>query len=216
METKEQNKSPFNILIIGKDFVGLTAFCYKFKTGKFNPNLLFNTSIDSFITEIKMKDGEKVPFRIYDTKGQERYRKITQKYFKYAHGFILIYSIDKKESFDDLENWIQMLKEENSIEKPIFLLGNKKDLENEREITKKQGENFAEKNGFIFSECSVKNDSWDDIKSIVEDLAEVIYEISLGNNKATAFEQLKEEKEKKEELERTKSKLKNLEKYLSF
>ena len=202
MEKKEQNKSIFNILIIGKDYVGLTAFCYKFQTGKFNSLLICNLSINSFKTEIKMKDGEKVCFEIYDTEGQEKHRKITQKYFKIAHGFILIYSIDNKESFDDLENWIQILKEENSIEKPIFLLGNKKDLENERKITVEQGEYFAEKNGFIFSECSVKNDSWDDIKSIVEDLAEVIY--------------VTQKKEKKEELERTKSKLKNLEKYLSF
>ena len=114
-----------------------------------------------------------------------------------ADGFILIYSINNKDSFDDLENWIKILKEENSFEKPIFLVGNKNDLENERKITNEQGEKYAEKNGFMFIECSVKNDSWDKIKSILEKLANRMYEKYIGSGKKIELSENEKVKSKK-------------------
>ena len=64
---------------------------------------------------VKMEDGQKVTFKIYDTKGQERLRKITRIHLKGTDSVILMYSIDNKESFDDLENWLQILKEEETF-----------------------------------------------------------------------------------------------------
>ena len=125
-----------------------------------------------------------------------------------------MYSIDNKESFDDLENWIKILIEENSFEKPIYLVGNKNDLEMEREISLKQGEEYAEKYGLMFSESSLKNDSWDKIKSIFEDLAKVVYKVSLGKDKTKIIEQPKEKKKKNEKI--FQNKLTILMKYLSF
>ena len=210
MTKSDKNKSSFNIFIVGKDFVGLTAFCYKLRTGKFNPCLPFNIGIDWYKMVIEMKEGKKIDFRIYDTKGHERFRNMTRIHFKRADGIILMYSINSKESFDDLENWTRILKEENSFEIPIYLLGNKNDLE--RVITIEQGEKFAEKYGFIFSECSVKNDSWDKIKSIFEELAKVVYEVSLGNDKSKIIDQLNMKIKEK----RYHTKLKILIKYLSL
>ena len=187
-KNKEKNKEKdeekkFKILIIGKDYSGLTAFYYKLSTGKFDPNLPFNVTFSYFAIELKMPDKINVSFEVYDTKGQITSRGLTRKFFNMADGFILIYSINNKDSFDDLENWIKILKEENSFEKPIFLVGNKNDLENERKITIERGEKYAEKNGFMFTECSVKNDSWDEIKSIFEKLANKVYEKYIGNGK---------------------------------
>ena len=55
-----------------------------------------------------------------------------------------------------------------------IFIGNKNDSELEREVTRAR-EKFAEKHGFMISECSVKNDSWDLIKSFFEELAKTIY-----------------------------------------
>ena len=218
MEMSDNNKSYFKILIVGHEFVGLTAFCYKLNTGKFDPSLPFIVGIDYHRFIIEMKDGKKIVFFVYDTKGQKTTLILTRSYFKGADGIILMYSIDFKESFDDLENWINMLKEEDSFEIPIYLVGNKNDLETKREITKEQGAEYAEKYGFIFTECSVKNDSWDKIKSIFEDLAKVVYEVSLGNNKSKIIEQLNMKNEEMKEMKekRVKNKLKNLMKCLIF
>ena len=215
MYDDDDDKLSFNILIVGHDYVGLTAFCYKLNTGKFGPYLLTNIAIETHYFKIEMKDGKKIDFKVFDTKGQDR--PVTRRYFKRADGIILMYSIDFKESFDDLENWINMLKEEDSFEIPIYLVGNKNDLETKREITKEQGAEYAEKYGFIFTECSVMYDSWDKIKSIFEDLAKVVYEVFLGNNKSKIIEQLNMKNGVKELIEkRVKNKLKNLMKYLNF
>ena len=221
MEKNNKNKSFFRILIVGCNYVGLTAFFHKLSTGKFDPYLLTNLGIDFRIMKIEMNDGKKISFIVYDTKAQESKRNLTISLFKGADGIILMYSIDSKESFDFLEYWINMLKRENSFEIPIYLLGNKNDLEMEREITKKQGAEYAEKYGFIFSECSVKNDSGDKIKSIFEDLAKVVYEVFLGNNKSKIIEQLNMKNEEMKEIKeikekRVKNKLKILKKYLNF
>ena len=187
-KNKEKNKEKdeekkFKILIIGHDYVGLSAFFHKLKTGEFDPNLPFNIGFNYFRIESKMPDNKIVLLEVYDTKGQTISRPSTRQFFNRADGFILIYSINNKDSFDDLENWLKILKEENSFEKPIFLVGNKNDLEDKRIITKKKGEKYADKNGFMFTECSVKNDSWDDIKSIFERLANKIYEKYIGSGK---------------------------------
>ena len=105
-----------------------------------------------------MEDGKNVRFKVYDTKGQKRLRAITRMYFKGTDGVILIYSINNKDSFDDLQDWLQMLKEEIPNEIPIFLVGNKNDLEEQRKIKIEQGADFAAKHGFMFSECYVKCD----------------------------------------------------------
>ena len=146
-EENTSYKKIYKILILGHDYVGLTAFCHKLKTGKFDPHLLYNTGIDISRIIVEMEDGQKVLFKVYDTKGQKNLREVTRRYFKETDGVILIYSIDNKESFDDLDNWVQMLKEEITTDIPRFLIGNKRDLEKERIITFEQGAKFAEKHG---------------------------------------------------------------------
>ena len=116
-------KNSYKILVLGRDYVGLTAFCYKLETGKFDPGLPWNTGFEPHKMIVQMEDSRKVSFIVYDTKGQETKRKLTRLYFKGTVGVILIYSIDNKESFDDLENWLRMLKEDITTKIPIFFSG---------------------------------------------------------------------------------------------
>ena len=59
MEKNNKNKSFFRILIVGCNYVGLTAFFHKLSTGKFDPCLLTNLGIGSRIMKIEMNDGKK-------------------------------------------------------------------------------------------------------------------------------------------------------------
>ena len=52
-------------------------------------------------------DGKSVKMQIWDTAGQERFKTITASYYKGAHGIILTYDITDKQSFKDIENWLQ-------------------------------------------------------------------------------------------------------------
>lgn len=71
----------------------------------------------------------------FDTAGQEKYRCLINNYYKNSDAFIIVFDLTDIESFNNLPYWIQQINE-NTTNKNILLLGNKKDLEKERKVTK--------------------------------------------------------------------------------
>ncbi|EGW05159.1 Ras-related protein Rab-12 [Cricetulus griseus] len=93
-----------------------------------------------------------------DTAGQERFNSITSAYYRSAKGIILVYDITKKETFDDLPKWMKMIDKYASEDAELLLVGNKLDCEADREISKQQGEKFAQQiTGMRFCEASAKD-----------------------------------------------------------
>ncbi|XP_059580219.1 ras-related protein Rab-12 isoform X1 [Alligator mississippiensis] len=94
----------------------------------------------------------------WDTAGQERFNSITSAYYRSAKGIILVYDITKKETFDDLPKWMKMIDKYASEDAELLLVGNKLDCEVDREITRQQGEKFAQQiTGMRFCEASAKD-----------------------------------------------------------
>ncbi|XP_039561913.1 ras-related protein Rab-12 isoform X1 [Passer montanus] len=93
-----------------------------------------------------------------DTAGQERFNSITSAYYRSAKGIILVYDITKKETFDDLPKWMKMIDKYASEDAELLLVGNKLDCEVDREISRQQGEKFAQQiTGMRFCEASAKD-----------------------------------------------------------
>ena len=109
---------------------------------------------------IKLDNGKKVTLGIWDTScvasTTERFRSIYQMYFKLADGIILIYDITDRYSFEKLDHRFNEIIYCYSKYIPIFLVGNKIDLEDRRKITFEEGEEFSKKHGLMFCECSAK------------------------------------------------------------
>ena len=101
-------------------------------------------------------DGKKVKLQIWDTAGQERFKNIQASYYKGANGILVVYDITNKESFEHVNSWL--IEIEKNGNKNVFkiLIGNKNDLEEQRAVTKEQGEEFASINGMDFFETSAK------------------------------------------------------------
>ena len=77
-------------------------------------------------------DSKVIKLQIWDTAGQERFKTITSSYYKGAHGIILVYDITDKASFKDLENWLYEVESHADDNVVQLVVGNKKELENER------------------------------------------------------------------------------------
>ncbi|PIO41271.1 Ras-related protein Rab-12 [Aquarana catesbeiana] len=93
-----------------------------------------------------------------DTAGQERFNSITSAYYRSAKGIVLVYDITKKETFEDLPKWMKMIDKYASEDAELLLVGNKLDCESNREITRQQGEKFAQQiTGMRFCEASAKD-----------------------------------------------------------
>ena len=83
----------------------------------------------------QLADGSFVDVAILDTAGQEKFRAVGELYYKKADGILLVYDITNIKSLEELRNYYgQKIKEQCKKGVKILLLGNKTDLEEERQI----------------------------------------------------------------------------------
>ena len=83
----------------------------------------------------------KIKIQIYDTCGQEMYRSLIQGFYRNTSLALLVYDITSKSSFEGLDIWLEDVYSHDP-EMPIFIIGNKDDLENERQISLEKQKNF--------------------------------------------------------------------------
>ena len=97
---------------------------------------------------------KKVKVQIWDTAGQELFKSISETLYKNKDGFLLIYDITKRKSFEGLNHWIEQINNNSIKDVPIILLGNKSDLNSTREVSTEEGEKLAQEKGYNFLETS--------------------------------------------------------------
>ena len=148
MENNEQeNKiNQIKLIIIGSVNVGKTTLLTRYATGKFQ-NISKSTSNASFITKIKNVNNKKYEIKLWDTAGQEKYRSLTKIFIKDAKIALLVYAIDDKNSFNDLEMWLNIVKEINTDKIILGIAANKADLYKKAEVTDQQGKKYAKEIG---------------------------------------------------------------------
>ena len=144
------------ILTLGDTMVGKSSIVLRFAEDKFDDNQFATIGIDFKTKYIKIGDSS-VKVLIWDTAGQEKFQNIAKQYYKGANGVLLIYDICCKKSFERVEFWLKELKENNRIDELyIYLVGNKVDMEDKREISTEKGEQYAKDNNINFIEVSAK------------------------------------------------------------
>ena len=95
--------------------------------------------------------------QIWDTCGQELYRSLITNFYRNSSLAIMVYAINSLESFSNIEMWLRELRTHSNPDAKVFLIGNKIDLEQERKVTKEQGEKFCKENNINeFMESSAK------------------------------------------------------------
>ena len=146
----------FKIVLIGESSVGKTNILSKYLNNEFNPNSKATVGVE-FGTINHTIENNVVKVQIWDTAGQERYRSITSAYYKGAKGSFIVYDITRKSSFDSVDKWLSDLKANSDEKISVILLGNKSDLEEQREVSKEEGQQKAELYKLAFMETSALN-----------------------------------------------------------
>ena len=97
-----QKESDFTIVVLGKGTVGKTSLIFKYIKntcpGEHDP-----TVEDYYSTQIKMPSGEERIFKILDTAGEDDYQTMIDEWIKTANGFLLVFAINDKDSFEALK-----------------------------------------------------------------------------------------------------------------
>ena len=121
------------LLIAGDSSVGKTNFIMRFVNNEFNISYMTTSGIDLKTKDIEIKN-KKIRVQIWDTAGQVKYRAITRNLFLKVMGAILIYDITNEKSYNNLKEWMKLIREECGKHMQIIMVGNKCDLDSERKI----------------------------------------------------------------------------------
>ena len=177
-KTKEENNDDnsntnvFKILTIGDGGVGKTSILRRYVENKFLKHHLSTIGIDFLSKTLKIKDKE-IKLKIWDTAGQERYRQITSHIYKDADGIILVFDVTSEESFNQITDWMEQIKNNVSKEEVnLILIGNKCDLA-DRMVEKERGEEMAKNLKIKYFETSALTGQG--INEAFEELAKQIF-----------------------------------------
>ena len=147
----------FKVIVIGDSGVGKSCLTNKATNNIFEENYNATVGFEFFTFNIKMFN-KIIKLQIWDTCGQELYRSLITNFYRNSSLAIIVYAINSKTSFDSIEMWLKELRTHSNPDAKVFLIGNKVDLENERVISKDEGEKFKENNKLnLFLEASAKS-----------------------------------------------------------
>jgi small GTP-binding protein len=164
------------LLLIGDGSVGKSSLLARYTEDTFSAQWISTIGID-FKTKLVELDGLRVRCQIWDTAGQERFRTLTSSYYRGAHGVLLVYDVTRPETFAHLNAWlseIEMYSPSGGKHVVKLLVGNKSDLEADRAVSTKEGEEWARSKGMLFLESSAK--SGEAVKSVFEEVVSKVLE----------------------------------------
>jgi len=146
----------FKLIFIGDPFIGKS--CLTNKAIKNNYEEYYQATVGfEFLTYNLKIDDKVIKLQIWDTCGQEIYKSLIANFYRNSSLAVLMYAINDKETFNHVDGWLSELKNNASMDIKIILVGNKADLEEDRQIQKEEGENYKKENNLdLFMETSAK------------------------------------------------------------
>jgi Ras-related protein Rab-1A len=145
----------FKILLIGNSGVGKSSLLLRFADDTFTDNFMPTIGVDFKIRTLEV-DQKTIKLQIWDTAGQERFKTITSSYYKGAHGIIVVYDTTDKESFKNIDTWMNEVEKHASDNVSRILWGNKSDLVDARQVSTDEGKELADQFNIRFMETSAK------------------------------------------------------------
>ena len=146
----------FKLIVVGNISTGKSSILNRFVNETFEEDYQATIGLDFQSKNITIHDQD-VRLILYDTAGQEKFRSLIPMYIREAQIILLIYDVSNRESFESLPKWFSDILDVKNNEAVFVLVGNKIDLENERQVSTEEGKNFALEKNMIFQEVSAKN-----------------------------------------------------------
>ena len=141
--------------MVGSLNVGKTSLLTQYAIGESSLKTE-NSENASYLSKIRKLNGFNFEIKLWDTAGQEKYKSLTKLFLKDAKIAILVYSIDNKESFKELDFWLDLIKSMNDETVLYGVCANKSDLASEKTIPEEKGKEYAKKIGAEWISTSAK------------------------------------------------------------
>jgi len=175
----------FNVMLIGDTKVGKSGiFARTHHEANYKWGSAYKPTIGvEFNIVYQSLEDKNIRLHMWDISGHGRFNNVSRSYYRGAHGFLIVYDITNRESFEHLTKWIEGARGVVEKETEFVLLGNCCDIEEDRQVSYEEGREFAKTYGFPFFEVSAR--TMENIKFAVKTMA--------GNLVSTRMKQLSEE-----------------------
>jgi small GTP-binding protein len=163
----------FKLIFIGDSGVGKS--CLTSKAVKNNFEEYYQATVGfEFLTFNMVVNKMVIKLQIWDTCGQEIYKSLISNFYRNSSLAVLVYSIDSKDSFDHVGKWLDELKNQANPDIRIFLVGNKADLEEKRQVQKEEGVKYKNDQKLdLFMESSAKTGY--NARNVLVEAAKILY-----------------------------------------
>ena len=146
----------FKMIVIGDAGVGKSCLTSRAIKERFETDYSPTVGFEFLTFSTKIED-KVIKLQIWDTCGQEVYRSLITNFYRNASLAMMVYSIDSRESFLHINQWLKEIKVQSHPDVKIILIGNKSDLKDERQVTYQEAKRFKDENQLLyFEETSAK------------------------------------------------------------
>jgi len=171
----------FKIVYVGDSGVGKTNILARFSRNEFSQDSKSTIGVEFSTKHVQIGD-KTVKAQIWDTAGAERYRAITNAYYRGAVGVMIVYDITRQGTFQSvMDRWLRDVREYAEPNAHIMLIGNKTDLAERRSVPPEHALNFAKLHNLKYCETSALDSSnvEEAHKQLIEHIAKDVRENDL-------------------------------------
>ena len=162
----------FKVSLVGDSSTGKTSILLRFIDDYFTEDTKSTIGVDFKLISLELEPKIYAKMQIWDTCGSERFKSLTSSFIKTCAAFILVFDLTRRNTFQNIEHWIKIIKE-NTSPKFLILIGNKCDLKEERNIDKEIILNYCERHLLNYIEISAKNNL--NIEKLFKEVAYQLY-----------------------------------------
>ena len=174
-----------NILLIGDSAVGKTSIV-NVRVGKgFSEAEIASLGLDFVPQTVSPKSSPEFSYslKIWDTAGQERFHSLTTAFYKQSQGMIICFDITRKKTYDSVRRWMSACQDNCETGIPIILVGNKCDLEEDRQVEMSDAQAIADEFKVPYFEVSARNNT--NIGNVFDEIIDLIYKARFAPQDST-------------------------------
>ncbi|KAI3430270.1 hypothetical protein D9Q98_004866 [Chlorella vulgaris] len=155
MATQVQPLAKYKLVFLGDQSVGKTSIITRFMYDKFDTTYQATIGID-FLSKTMYLEDRTVRLQLWDTAGQERFRSLIPSYIRDSSVAVVVYDVTSRQSFLNIQRWVEEVRAERGSDVIIVLVGNKTDLVDKRQVSIEEGDAKSRELNVMFIETSAK------------------------------------------------------------
>jgi len=166
----------FKIIVVGDPTVGKTSLVLRYTNNAFRRSYVSTMGVHVSNKIFKAEDSTIIQLVLWDVGGQERFKVMRKQFYQGSDAVFLVFDLTNPESFSNIPVWISDIKKQTDLsEEDIigYVIGNKKDLENEKKINSEDAQILAQKFNLGYLETSAL--SGENVNYAFTTLAKILY-----------------------------------------